>query len=286
MNSIILTFDLEYWFESNSIKKYLRGDETDSLSEFINQLLKLLKAKGASATFFISGKVLSQEPQMIKKIHSFGQEIAVHSLDHQPLWLKQPDGFEQDLKTVIDQIEKIIGEKPIGHRAANFSLDQNTKWLLPILSNNNIKYDSSIFPFKFPRFLAKIYKKSLYGLKSEIFNHYKINFNDPIAKDDQSPLIELPISIFHHNNFSLPLTGGIYIRLIPWFIFKNLLKIKLNQEPACIHFHPFDFQKPKTIKMPWLEKIIKYHNTGNTWKKLEYLLDNFECIAAENYLKL
>lgn len=283
--SIILTFDLEYWYQAFSIQSSITGDEKDSIKDFVETILRLLKSANKTATFFVVGKVLDNEPEIIKQINQDGHEIAVHSLDHKPLWDKNPKIFDKEIKEISNKIENLINKKPIGHRAVSFSLDTKTNWALDILVKNDFKYDSSIFPFKFYKTLMPIFKDSLYGIKSKIFNPYKINLKNPIKKDKNSLLTEIPISIFHLGKLKLPLTGGIYIRIIPWFVFKTLLKIKLIKEPVCLHFHAFDFEaKTPNIKMSVLKKFIKYYNTKNTWNKLEYIVKNFKCVSIEKYL--
>jgi len=285
MQQILLTFDLEYWFESLSIQKYLQGNEQDKIENFINNLIKLLQENNSTATFFVTEKVLNNEPELIKKINNNQHEIAIHSLDHKPLWDKNREDFDKELKILINKIEKLINKKPIGHRAVNFSLDKTTSWTLKALNNNNFKYDSSIFPFKFPSFLKLIFGKNVYGNNLNLYVPYKINFKD-LTEDTNSNLRELPISIFHLGKIKLPLTGGIYVRMIPWFIFKFLLNWKLKKELACVHFHTFDFaEKKPEIKMPKIKKFIKYYNTKNSYKKLEYILKKYKCASIENYLK-
>lgn len=250
MHPILLTFDLEYWFESLSVQKYLVGKEDDSLANFIDKLLFLLAETNSLATFFITGKVLDKEPELVKKINDAGHEIAVHSLNHKPLWKKNPKKFRIEIKHLSNKIKEISGQNPIGHRAVNFSLNNKTKWALKILSDNNFKYDSSILR---------------YGLKP---NFYKV-------ASQQNGLIEIPV-----------FSGGIYIRLIPWFIFKELLKNKLEKQPTCLYLHPFDFlAKVPDINMPKFKKLLKYYNTKNTWHKFEYIINKFNCVSIKDYLK-
>ncbi len=273
-NKIFLTIDFEYWYESPSIWSYLTGNEKDSLSDFTHKFLNLLNKYNAKATFFVSGKVLDKEPELIKKINKAGHEIAIHTLDHKPLYKITPEKLDNDIKILKNKIFQIINKQPIGYRAPNFSLNNKTKWALKILEKNNIKYDSSIFPYQFPKIIKKIYKNSSYGVESDKFIPYKIYNN----------LVEFPLSVYHYGRFKLPLTGGIYIRIIPWWIYKILLKNKLKTESACLHFHPYDLQKKPDIKMPRLKKIIKYYNTKKTWKKLKYILERFECVVIkENF---
>ncbi len=283
MKPILLTFDLEYWFESLFIQRYLTGKETDKLSIFVEKLLNFLAETNSSATFFISGKVLNKEPELIKNIFNAGHKIAVHTLNHQPLPELTPEKLTAELKEMKNKIKVLTAETPIGYRAPNFSLNSNTNWALKILKENDFKYDSSIFPYNFPRFIRFFYKNNIYGLSSDLFSPYKINLSDISKGDPNSSLVEFPLSVYHCGLFKVPLSGGIYFRLMPWWLFKKLLK----NEPACLYFHPFDFlEQAPDIKMPQLKKNIKYYNTKKTWKKLAYLLNKYECISIERYFKV
>ncbi len=245
MKKILLTFDLEYWFESLSIQKYLLGNEKDEVATFINNLLNLLKQTNSTATFFVTKKVLDKEPNVVKQISNAGHEIAVHSSDHKPLWDKNPEMFNEEIKQLISQIESLIDKKPIGHRAVNFSLNKSTEWSIKVLKENNLKYDSSILPL---------------SIKPNLFNID--NFKE--------------IKVF---------SGGFYIRAIPWFLFKTLLKNKTIKKSTCLYFHPFDFAtEVPNIKMTFIKKFLKYYNTKNTWKKLQYIVKRFDCVSIEKYL--
>lgn len=286
VNKILLTFDLEYWTESLSLKKYLKGDEPDDLAPWTEKILNFLSLNNTKATFFVSGQVLNKQSHLIKKISTAGHEIAIHSLEHKPLWELNPQSFDHEIKTLKKKITTLTGQEPIGYRAPNFSLTQKTKWALPILIKNDLKYDSSIFPYKHSKKLLFLFKNYVYGLTSNIHKPYKIDLNNPTKVDANSPLYEFPISIWHWKKLKYPITGGIYIRLTPFFIFKRLLKNKLKKEPATLHLHPFDFmEKHPKIKMPFLKKFIKFYNTKNTEKKLKYLLSNFSCTSIKKYLK-
>lgn len=284
MNKLILTFDLEYWFESLSIQKYLKEwDKKESLEKFITRILSLLKNYQNQATFFVTGEVLKREPLLIKKISDEGQEIAIHSIDHRPLWQKKEEEFATEIGIITKKIEELTNQKPISHRAPNFSLDNSTRWALKVLEKKGIKCDSSIFPIKLRS--VPFFKTYAYGSKTEKFKPYKIDLEDITKEDSNSPIIEFPISVWHYKKIKIPVTGGIYIRLIPWLIFKKILRNKLRKEVACIHFHPFDFnERTPSIKMPKLKKFIKYYNTRNTWKKLEYLIKKYRSASIKQYL--
>ena len=81
----ILTFDLEFWYESISLKKYLHHQE-NLLDEEFNQLVLLilneLKKNNHQATFFTTGQVMRKCPELIRKIDQLGHEIALHGYSH------------------------------------------------------------------------------------------------------------------------------------------------------------------------------------------------------------
>ncbi len=263
MKKIILTFDIEYWFESLSLQKYVTGKETDSLDLIIGRILDLLAGAKSAATFFVTGRVLEQEPDIAKKISSAGHEIAVHSLNHKPLWQKTALEFNREIVMMSDKIKELTGQKPAGHRAVNFSLDRKTSWALGVLKNNNFKYDSSIFPLNM----------FIYGE----------------GKSDFIPegIIELPLSVFKKGFVKIPIAGGIYFRFMPYFVFKFFLKKYLKKSDAVLYFHSwelFDF-KPEIPGSPFWIKWLKFYGLKKSIFKFKKLLHDFECISVDQYLK-
>jgi peptidoglycan/xylan/chitin deacetylase (PgdA/CDA1 family) len=236
----------------------------------------MLSENKATATFFVTGKVLKQEPEIIKSIARGGHEIAIHSLDHCPLNCKKPEKFDEEIKIMKEMISALTGKKVRGHRAVNFSLTkENIPWVTEVLINNQLQYDSSIFPFRLPRLASLLFPKSTYGLAQAPLFPYLI------SRD----LNEFPLAVYRKSFINWPVTGGIYIRLTPWWIFKKLLAKRTLEGITVIHFHPFDFSlHAPRIKMPFIKKNIKFINTKACWNKLNYLLATYSCQSIEKYL--
>jgi len=148
----ILTFDLEFWYNGKFFEKYLpqeKGTLGDFFKESVFPVLKILKDQNHKATFFVLGNIAEKYPLELKKIWQGGHEIASHGYSHRPLERLSVCEFEEELKRGSQIVKAIIGKKPIGFRAPNFSLNaQNTKFL-KIMKDNNFVYDSSIHPLKF-----------------------------------------------------------------------------------------------------------------------------------------
>ena len=182
-SKIILSFDLEFWYNSKFLKKYLASDNfKDYVYESTIPLLELLKKYNIKATFFVLGKLAKNYPDLVEKIHQDDHEIASHGYSHKTLDELNKSEFEEEIAISIEILKKITGYPPKGFRAPNFSLNNKTKWALEILEKYNFKYDSSIFPFKTP----------LYGSFKAPLKIYKISKEDVYKEDENAKILEFP----------------------------------------------------------------------------------------------
>jgi len=245
----ILTFDLEFWYNSKFLEKHLiienEDNDNDYIKESIESLIDLLKRYNQKATFFVLGKVAKKYPEIIKKIYEADHEIASHGYSHTILEKLGPDKFEQEILKTNKIIEEIINQKIIGFRAPNFSINKKTKWALKTLKKHNFQYDSSIHPLSFKRTL------------------------------NNSSVIELPPSL-----------GGVYFRLLPLKLYVDLIKLFKKTKIPITYFHPNElFESAPQIEYgPWWKKKIKYFGTKNAFVKFEKLLKEFNFISIKQYI--
>lgn len=247
MLKAILTFDLEFWYNSQFLKKYLPKQKSyfeDYIEESIRPILDLLSQYNQKATFFVLGQVAEKYPSTIKRIFALGHEIASHGYSHKPLTELRPKEFEEEITKTNQIIKKIIGQRPIGFRAPNFSLNHKTKWALKILAKYNFQYDSSISPWSISRI--------------------------------SNPLI-VEIS---------PSWGGIYFRIIPLKLYLTLVKYTSKTKLPIFYFHPYELfsSAPRIESAPWPKRKIKYARTKNALAKFEELLKKINFISIEKYL--
>jgi len=102
-------------------------------------ILNLLDKHNVKATFFILGWIAERKPDLVKKIHNKGHEIASHGYGHLLNYNLSKEELEEDLKKSKFIIEDLIGEEVVGYRAPSFSISDE---LLDILYNLGYKYDS------------------------------------------------------------------------------------------------------------------------------------------------
>jgi len=260
----IFSVDLEDWYHSYysgqpiKTKKFRIVNPTE-------KILKLLKLTKNHATFFVVGEIAQRHPQLVKEISKQGHEIACHSLRHQFIYNMTQKQFEDDLKTSKEALESLIHKKVIGYRAPAWTVSKSsTPWFWSSLKKNNIKYSSSIFPFK----------TFLYGdNKAKRF----------YSKIDNLP--EIPPSVDKMFTKRIPFSGGFYFRFFPFFLIKFFVKnINRQNQPVVFYIHPreIDPTQPK-LRLSYKQKFIHYYNIKHTFSKLEKLLHRYRVTSFKNF---
>ncbi|NJO89634.1 MAG: DUF3473 domain-containing protein, partial [Chloroflexia bacterium] len=141
---------------------------------------------------------------------------------------------------------------------ANDNIGGKLSFSASSIENSGYIYDSSICPFE----------NFLYGLKGYPHYYYFHSKN----------LLEIPPSCLKIANIILPWSGGLYFRLMPYFMFRvGFSKIKKKLNGSIIYFHTadFDLEQPK-IKCKPIEKFIHYAGLKQLPKKLESFILDFK----------
>ncbi|MDD5290959.1 MAG: polysaccharide deacetylase family protein [Patescibacteria group bacterium] len=273
-SKIILSFDFEHWYDSYFLRKYLDKstiiNQPDLIKESLSPILDLLKAKGISATFFITGKVAEKYPEIVKKI-ALDHEVAAHSYSHEVLYDREFEEYFEDIKRNKGILENIIGKKIFGFRAPCFSLNKQTLYLVKILEELGFKYDSSLVP-------AKVGPHGVNKASRLPFRLSRDNFFDDLG----GKIIEFPLTTFCR----MPISGGFYFRFIPYFIYKRLVRRQLIKENYFVFYgHPHEFFNfIPDVKAPRWKLKLKYWGIKNSFKKLEKFINDFEFINFQAYL--
>lgn len=85
------------------------------------EMAQTLKALNAPAIFFVNGHFLEtpEKKKMLKEIHALGFAIGNHTYSHPYLPKLSAEAQTNEIIQVSDQVEAIIGERPIYFRAPN-----------------------------------------------------------------------------------------------------------------------------------------------------------------------
>lgn len=202
----ILTFDIEEWY----LEKAYFGAKESKYAEYdrlLDEILAKLQEVGLKGTFFCVGKLASDFPAVIRKIHDAGHEVGCHSNTHQ--WLNKMT-YEQameDTHVAVDALQQCIGKKVESYRAPAFSIGRENKWAFEVLAANGITRDASVFPVSrdfggFPEF-TKI--------------------EPTMVKYNGIEIHEYPIATTKILGKEIAYSGGGYFRFFPyWYVEKEM----------------------------------------------------------------
>ncbi|MCD4722848.1 MAG: DUF3473 domain-containing protein [Desulfobacula sp.] len=268
--TILLTFDVEDWFQVENFKEYIPFSSWDShqlrVEKNTHTILNLLDSFTfkPKATFFVLGWIANKLPALVREIHARGHEVANHG-NHHHLCTKQTfKEIIEDLKTGKKLLEDIIGKRVYGYRAPSFAINND---ILKIVRDTGHLYDSSFNSF------------SLHGRYGTI------------DLPDSSDFFELPISNLTINQKVFPLGGGGYFRLIPFPLFKLGMNWVLNKDKTFLFYsHPWEFDpdQPRVEQASTSFKFRHYINLNKTQNKLNALIKNFnnlKFITCIDYLQ-
>src|SRR6266850_6845842 len=146
----ILTVDVEEWFHGNDFDlPKQRAEAMESRVEMqTDGLLELLESSGAKATFFVLGCVAEKHPDLVRRIHRAGHEVASHGYHHDLVYNLTPVEFERQLRASAVALDAVTGEKVAAFRAPSWSITEKNPWALDVLRSCGLTVDSSIFPLR------------------------------------------------------------------------------------------------------------------------------------------
>ena len=225
------------------------------------------------ATFFVVGEILEQKPEILDKIIENDHEIAFHTMHHKRLDTITKDEFAQEVKKFSD----ITNKRSRGFRAPTFSLNQNTKWALDILNENNYLYDSSIVPAK----------TRLYGIAEADTKPYKISSDNLSQNNNDAKMLEFPLMITRFFGKKIPAGGGFYLRFLPLGTIENTIKkYEVERKPATFYIHSWELtpEYMPRISLPFSDKFITYHNLHKAMPKMDRLIKKFKFTSFEKYI--
>jgi polysaccharide deacetylase family protein (PEP-CTERM system associated) len=215
-------------------------------------MLELLNETGKKATFFILGMLAQYRPDLVTKIYNEGHEIGLHGQHHINMRNLTRDQAFQDLSDSKKLITDIIGKEIYGYRAPYFSIDESNFYVLEILAELGLVYDSSIFPIKLKR----------YGVAN--FNTTDTLYKLPNGKE----IVELPLTVAQVGGKSIPVAGGGYMRAFPSFFLNTIFKkLNENNQNVMLYMHPYEFDSH------WIDCSSNYPEEFNYSKAKTFLIN-------------
>ncbi|WP_118830248.1 XrtA system polysaccharide deacetylase [Salinibacter ruber] len=261
----VFSIDVEDWYQGIEIPMDQWEGFERRVEASMEDLLDLMARYDVTATCFVLGKVAEEHPELIRRIHGAGHEIATHGYSHEKVYNLSPERFRRELRHSIDLIQDLTVEQVRGHRAPYFTITEDSLWALDILRDEGILYDSSIHP---------------------VFNYrYGIPNADRqpsvIESDDGAQMLEVPVATYPLPELlpdaNVPCGGGAYLRIYPYRLQRWFLrKIEERGEHISVYVHPWEVDPghPK-IDLPLRVSATHYWNLDSTLPKLERLFQDF-----------
>lgn len=274
----ILSFDIEEWALAKA------GGYGDSVlfakyDSFLNRILDVLDERGFKGTFFCTGYMATDFPEVVKLIHTRGHEIGCHSFRHTWLNKMTKEAVREDTRTSIDSLEQCIGKKIQSYRAPAFSIGENNKWAFEILTQCGITRDASIYPAE----------RDFGGF--DTFGQNK----PTLVHCGHATFKEFPVRLTSVWGHEVAFSGGGYFRFFPLrFVKKEMVKA----DYTMTYFHIADlipeasgvmnkkafeeyYKIPGTLKNRYLRYVKTNLGKKNAFPKMLELLNTEDFVNIE-----
>ena len=270
-----LTVDVEDYFHVAALAPNIRRDSWDSRESRVvtntQKLLAMFEQFDVRGTFFVLGWVAERYPQLVKEISAGGHEIASHGYSHRLVYEQQPKEFREEALRSKTMLEDITGSAVVGYRAASYSIVRESLWALDILAELGFAYDSSIFPVHHDR----------YGIPDAPRAPHRM------TTPNGSSIVEWPLATATVLGYRLPVAGGGYFRLLPYWLSRwGLASINTRERrPFIFYLHPWevDPEQPR-VAASRLSRFRHYTNLGKCEDRLRRLLGEFRFGPAKDGL--
>ncbi|NDY72426.1 polysaccharide deacetylase [Desulfobacter hydrogenophilus] len=277
--AILLTIDVEDWFQVENFKSYIDFSTWNSFELRVEKnthlILDMLDAFSfkPKATFFILGWIAERLPNLVRQIRHRGHEVASHGGNHHLCTALDRNQLARDLLTSKKRLEDITGQAIYGYRAPSFAINDQ---VLEMIKQAGFLYDSSYNSF------------SAHGRYGSIDLSKAIKNGGSYQLDNH--FFELPVSNLRLCNKTIPLGGGGYFRLYPTSFFKQGIKVVLKKNNTFVFYaHPWEFDpdQPKVHQASRGFKFRHYINLSKTQGKLQKIINAFtncDFITCQRYL--
>jgi polysaccharide deacetylase family protein (PEP-CTERM system associated) len=261
------TIDVEDYFQVEALSRVISRDRWPEMEyrceHNVRRLLALLDEKKVRGTFFILGWIAERSPELIREIAAAGHEIGCHGMSHRLIYTQSRAQFRDETRRSKQLLEDLVGKSVRGYRAASFSIVKRSLWALDELIDAGFEYDSSVFPVRHDN----------YGIPDAPLAPFAI------TAPSGRRLVEFPMSVARWGALRLPVSGGGYFRIFPyWLTRSSLTRInQREQRPFVFYLHPWeiDADQPR-VNAGWKSRLRHYTNLARCEDRLRLLLSEFQ----------
>ncbi|MBL7156537.1 MAG: polysaccharide deacetylase family protein [Candidatus Omnitrophica bacterium] len=255
----MFSVDVEDFFHGRAFNDISRANwqkVQGRVKENSNTILNLLAKYNVKATFFFLGWVAQQYPDLARRIHMEGHEVASHGYWHN-VNASYPGELYEDMVKSKETIEQIIGAPVYGYRFPCFVNSKLQTSFLDMLKKADYLYDSSLYPPYHPWYR--------WNSKTRMLHQACLRF------------YEIPLSSLNVQNCELPMGGGGYFRLFPaWVFLKGISYLNNRNIQAVMYIHPYDIDPKSPAPRRLTSKVRRKICVGNPLKKLQKIFQTYQ----------
>src|SRR5215831_1302345 len=259
-----LTVDVEEYFHATAFSELVPREAWDHQPSRVVQNTKkalgLLAEFGLRGTFFVLGWVAQRYPSLVREIQEAGHDLGCHSYAHRLIYRLTPKEFRDDTRRATAAIEDAAGAAVHAYRAPAFSITNRSLWAFEILLELSFTVDSSVFPTR----------NHLYGIPDAPRRPFRIRIQG-------SDLLEFPLPALKLPSWGVPVTGGVYLRLLPYGLqLLGLNRMASRAQPIVLYFHPWELDPDQPRLARWFgPKFYHYAGLNLTEGRLRRLFNTF-----------
>jgi polysaccharide deacetylase family protein (PEP-CTERM system associated) len=266
-----ISFDVEDYFQVSNFEKVVREDEWGNYESRVERnvdiILAALGESGTKATFFVLGWIAERYPGVVRAIATGGHELASHGYRHKLIYEQTPEQVKSETDRAIKVVEDLSGQKVLGYRAASFSIVERSLWALDLLQDLGLRYDSSVFPVRHPRYGIPTAPRAPYEIRQGFWEF-------------PAPALRLAGLV------NIPFGGGGYFRLYPYRLTATMMRAMNGRgAPIIVYLHPWEFDpgQPR-IECSLQARFRHYNNLRKTGQRLRRMCSEFKFTTARTVL--
>jgi len=261
-----MSIDVEDYFHvsvfDGIVPRSMWADMESRVVRNTDRLLDIFDEFEVRSTFFVLGWVGERHPDLVSRIALRGHEVACHGYAHRLVYDQTRAAFRDDVRRAKALLEDAGGRQVLGYRAPSYSITPRSLWALDVLIEEGYQYDSSIFPIRHDR----------YGIPVSDRRPYRVERTN-------GSLIEVPGSTTQLGSLNLPVAGGGYFRILPyWWTRWGIARVNEQEHrPAVFYLHPWEID-PDQPRLPAgvLSRFRHYRNLHQTENRLRRLMSDFQ----------
>ncbi len=288
-----LTIDVEDYFHVSAFEDCISPAEWDDcqlrVADNTLRILGLLDEFEVKATFFVLGWVAERKPGLVKEIAGRGHEVASHGYGHRRVYNQTQQEFRDDVRKSKALLEDLTGEEIRGYRAPSYSISRKCLWAYDELLEAGYRYDSSVFPIQHDLYGIPDWPRHIFTVSRTADGCWAPSPRPPCQLSSVhcslscvngcQRMTEIPITTLTLAGKSIPIAGGGYFRLFPyWFTKWGLRRInRVEGRPFVFYIHPWEIdpEQPRMNGASFKSRIRHYLNLHKTEGRFRNMLSDF-----------